>query len=188
MADDGKSGQDEMRSRVDADETLKVKTLSRIRANSFHDASRLGDDTSGAHIDYTRVRIDLALEDAAVDKDAKVACAFLDKALALRKRWQGKMIIIDPDEKAQREDESPVGSPRRIYMETKQVPLHGWSSSPRTRKQRLISEPSPIALPHPCSVPRRPSTIPLLKRSLPRARTRSAWSRVFTRCGAAARP
>ena len=119
---DGATSTSDLRERVKEEEEIKKASLTRLRRNSFH-VSDLGEDGTGAHIDYTRVRIDHPVCDSTGhmhDADARVACEMLDNAMALRQRWQGKMVVVDPDAAAAAGVESPASSPRRTLRDAKQ--------------------------------------------------------------------
>jgi hypothetical protein len=90
----------EMGLRVASEALSKADALQRIRSKSFLGDLGGSSDSNGAEppeaIEFTRVLIDR--KTAFHDPDAKIACVIIDKALALRQRWQSAFPAIDPDE------------------------------------------------------------------------------------------
>jgi hypothetical protein len=95
MAEDEGGSSNDLRDRVDAEANSKVHALNLIRRQSSTTNLPSAEFES---IDYTRVHIDRS--HTIYDQDTATACQLLDKAMALRKKWQDNLCIIDPDEEA----------------------------------------------------------------------------------------
>jgi len=97
--EDGPGISSELGLRVASEAHNKADALQRIRSKSF--LGELGSPAGSSAeppeaIEFTRVVIDR--QSALHDPDAKIACVIIDKALALRQRWQRAFPAIDPDE------------------------------------------------------------------------------------------
>ena len=94
-----------------------------------------------AELEYVRVRIDrpTTAEATSVDADSRTACVLLDKALALRRRWQSAFVVVDPDEKGAAMLDSPMSSPRRGPK----------AAAPFGMQRRAPPEFNPFAVPVP---------------------------------------
>jgi len=97
--EDGPGISSELGLRVASEAHNKADALQRIRSKSFLGELSSPDGSSAEPpeaIEFTRVVIDR--QSALHDPDAKIASVIIDKALALRQRWQRSFPAIDPDE------------------------------------------------------------------------------------------
>lgn len=94
-------GTKQLRERVESEAQLKAHSLSIIRQmSSSHEKCHEA-------MDFTRVTIG---RPSAFDPDQETACTLLDKAMAMRKAWQDKLVVVDPDEQR---GPTPQDSPKR---------------------------------------------------------------------------